>query len=54
METIYKFWDRESKFKEYGFVYKRGILLYGPPGTGKTSIINLISDELIKRKMVLF
>ena len=38
----------KDKFKEYGFIYKRGILLYGPPGTGKTSLINIITDRMIK------
>jgi SpoVK/Ycf46/Vps4 family AAA+-type ATPase len=48
LESITKFWDRKDKFKEYGFIYKRGILLYGPPGTGKTSLINIITDRMIK------
>lgn len=42
------FWQREDKFREYGFVFKRGILLYGPPGTGKTSLINIVSKKLIE------
>ena len=46
--SITKFWSRKDKFKEYGFIYKRGILLYGPPGTGKTCLINIISERMIK------
>lgn len=49
LESIKTFWARRDKFIEYGFVYKRGILLYGPPGSGKTSIINLLTQELIKK-----
>ena len=48
LEGIVNFWDKKEKFKEYGFNYKRGILLYGPPGTGKTCLINIICDKMIK------
>ena len=47
LESVQNFWARKDKFEEYGFVYKRGILLYGPPGSGKTSIINLLAQKLI-------
>jgi len=44
---IRKFWDSESQYKKYKFVYKRNVLLYGAPGCGKTSIIQILSDMLI-------
>ncbi len=48
IDGIVKFWEKKDKFKEYGFNYKRGILLYGPPGTGKTCLINIICEKMIK------
>lgn len=48
LDGITKFWEKKDKFKDYGFIYKRGILLYGPPGTGKTCLINIISSRMVK------
>lgn len=49
MSSIETFWKRKDKFKEYGYAFKRGILLYGVPGGGKTSIINLLCKYLIEK-----
>lgn len=49
IEDIEKFWDRADKYKEYGFLHKRGILLYGAPGTGKSGIIQLCTKHLIDK-----
>lgn len=43
------FWENQGKFTEYKYTYKRGILLYGPPGSGKTSLIALLSNDIIER-----
>lgn len=32
--------NSREKFKQYGLVFKRGILVHGDPGNGKTSLIN--------------
>jgi AAA+ superfamily predicted ATPase len=47
LDSIKKFWGRKDKFKEYGFAFKRGILLHGKPGCGKTGIINLTVKHVI-------
>lgn len=49
LDEIDKFWDMAPKFKELGFVHKRGILLHGEPGTGKTSIMHLLIQQMIKK-----
>lgn len=41
LKSIKDFWKRKDKFKEYGFAFKRGILLHGRPGSGKSCIISL-------------
>lgn len=45
---IQKFWTLEQHFREYGFLWKRGILLWGPPGSGKTSTVQIVTQRIIK------
>lgn len=57
-ETILKdldfFWKNKPKFDEYGFNFKRGILLYGEPGNGKSCLTALISNQVMKLGGVIF
>lgn len=50
LDSIKGFWKRKAKFNEYGFAFKRGILLHGRAGSGKSCIISLcvkyVIDEL--------
>jgi len=47
LETIRDFWQRESYFREFGFLWKRGILLWGPQGSGKTSTVQQLAKLVI-------
>ena len=41
------FWEISDKFRQRGFLHKRGFLLWGPPGSGKTSQVHLMVKRLI-------
>jgi hypothetical protein len=47
IDDVKKFWNNEERYKKFGSVYKRNILLYSLPGNGKTSLINIICNKLI-------
>lgn len=49
VNDLLKFWSPETraKFDNYGFIYKRGILLYGAPGTGKTCTIASVMEQVV-------
>lgn len=47
MNDITKFWTLEETYKKYSRVFRRNYLLYSAPGTGKTSLINIMSQDLI-------
>jgi len=55
LKDIDKFWSIKDKFKEYGFVFKRGILIHGKQGLGKSFLINgVIKDVIEKREGIVF
>lgn len=47
LNSINEFWKLEHKFRKFGFLWKRGILLWGPPGSGKTSTVQQLSKQII-------
>ena len=47
LSDVQKFWESEERYRKFGSVYKRNILLYSAPGNGKTSLIHMISNKLI-------
>ena len=49
LQSLNEFWTKEDLFRQFGFLWTRGILLYGPAGSGKTSTIRRASDLVIKR-----
>ena len=54
LKEIELFWDKGDLYKEKKLIHKRGLLLSGYAGTGKTTLINMVSQELIKRGGVVF
>ena len=49
IEGIEQFWTKEEHFREFGFLWKRGVMLWGPPGSGKTSTVQLISKLIVDK-----
>lgn len=48
LDDIKRFWKSEERYKQFGNVYKRNILLYSLPGNGKTSLITIMAHKLIE------
>jgi hypothetical protein len=48
LDDIKRFWQSEDRYKQFGNVYKRNILLYSLPGNGKTSLITIMCNKLIE------
>jgi hypothetical protein len=54
LEEINLFWSKAELYKANNLIHKRGILLEGFPGTGKSSIISILSNEIIAKGGVVF
>jgi hypothetical protein len=46
---IERFWTLKARFKQFGFVHKRGFLLWGPPGSGKTSTVAFVMKQMVQK-----
>lgn len=46
--------ESQALFNDYGFLYKRSILMYGLPGTGKTCLVNRIAKKVVRDGGVVF
>lgn len=51
---IKQFWNNADKFKQYGFLQRRGYMFYGPPGSGKTAITEQIVSSTVSNGGVAF
>lgn len=54
INEIDDFWTRGDKFKQFGFLHRRGYLLYGPAGGGKTSVVQQIINKIVSAGDVVF
>lgn len=54
IDEVRSFWELEEKFKQNGFLHRRGYMLYGPQGTGKSSIVQQVVNDTISRDGVVF
>jgi AAA+ superfamily predicted ATPase len=51
---ITTFWNKGDKFKEHGFLHRRGYLLHGPAGSGKTCLVHQIIADIINAGGLVF
>lgn len=54
LEQVEDFWNKKDIYLKNNLIHKRGILLEGYPGTGKSSIISLLSEQIINKGGVVF
>jgi predicted AAA+ superfamily ATPase len=54
LNEIDTFWNTGEKFKKLGFLHYRGYLLYGAHGSGKTSLVHLITKDVIENGGIVF
>jgi SpoVK/Ycf46/Vps4 family AAA+-type ATPase len=50
IREIHAFRGLRQRFKDHGYLYKRGILLWGPPGSGKTTTLQLLAKMMMQEE----
>ena len=48
-DDIAHFWESEARYRQFGNLYKRNILLYSIPGNGKSCLIHQICEYIINK-----
>lgn len=54
LDEISTFWKKGRKFKEHGFLHRRGYLLHGPAGSGKTCLVHQIIADIVESGGLVF
>ena len=54
LSEITTFWGRGDKFREHGFLHRRGYLLHGPAGSGKTCLVQQIIADIVTADGLVF
>jgi AAA+ superfamily predicted ATPase len=54
LQEIEKFWRLGERFRQHGFLHRRGYLFYGKQGCGKSSLIHQIIAKVIAAGNVAF
>src|SRR5262245_56426920 len=47
LQEIEKFWKLGERFRQHGFLHRRGYLFYGKQGCGKSSLIHQIIARVL-------
>lgn len=50
LNEVQTFWMKEDVYRKHDITYKRGIILYGSPGGGKSTILQMVSKDVIDRQ----
>lgn len=54
LDEVQLFWDKKHIYEEHKLTHKRGVLLFGPAGSGKSSIISMLTEQIIKNDGLVF
>ena len=54
LEEIERFWTLGDRFRQYGFLHRRGYLLHGKQGSGKSSLLHLVIARAVAKGHVAF